>query len=83
MYAYAYSMTKVISLSNEAYEKIKSVKQQGESFSDVVLKLVKKVKKKPLSDFLGKWAGPETEIEDIKKILEEGRKKFKTREVNL
>ncbi|MBI2672192.1 antitoxin VapB family protein [Candidatus Woesearchaeota archaeon] len=50
-------MTKVISLSNEAYERIKSVKRSGESFSDVIIKLIGKTKKKPLSDFLGKWSG--------------------------
>ena len=74
-------MTKVISLSNEAYERIKSIKNSGESFSDIVIKLVPRIKKKPLSDFLGKWTGTEKEIGDIKKIIEEGRKKFKTREV--
>ena len=81
MYAYAYSMTKVISLSNEAYEKMKSIKNHGESFSDVVIKLFSKAKKKPLSDFLGKWAGSEKEIENIKDIIAEDRKKFKTRKV--
>ena len=81
MYAYAYSMTKVISLSNEAYSKIKAIKKPGESFSDIVIKLVNKTKKKPLIEFFGKWPGPESEIENIKKTLEEGRKNFKTREV--
>ena len=83
MYAYAYSMTKVISLSNEAYARMKAIKNPGESFSDIVIKLLNKAKKRPLSDFLGKWSGSETEIENIKKAIEEGRKNFKTREVNL
>ena len=74
-------MTKVISLSNEAYERMKSVKGSGESFSDVVIKLIGRTKKKPLSDFLGRWSGSETEIENIKKTITEDRKKFRTREV--
>ena len=82
MYAYAYRMTKVISLSNEAYERMKAAKKPGESFSDVVIKVIGRTKKKPLSDFLGKWAGSEEEFEKIKKTLEEDRKKFKLREVN-
>ena len=81
MYAYAYSMTKVISLSNEAYERIRSIKKPSESFSDVVLKLTNKNKKKSLMDFFGKWPGSEEEIENIQKIIDEGRKNFKTREV--
>ncbi len=46
------------------------------------IKLVNKTKKKPLSYFLGKWVGSEEEVENIKKTLEEERKKFKTREVD-
>ncbi len=40
-----------------------------------------KNKKRPLTDFFGKWIGSEKEIKDIKKIIKEGRKNFKTREV--
>ena len=50
-------MTKVISLSNEAYQTLKESKKPGESFSDVVLRIAKKKKKKSLLDFSGKWAG--------------------------
>ena len=35
-------MVKVISISNEAYESLKQIKGQTESFSDVILKLLKK-----------------------------------------
>ncbi len=76
-------MTKVISLSNEAYERIKSIKRSGESFSDIVIKLIPRPKKKSLLDFFGKWPGSEEEIENIKKIIEKGRKNFKIREVVL
>jgi len=55
-------------------KKFKSIKSSRESFSDIVLNLVKKSKKRPLTDFFGKWPCPETEIENIKKIIEKGRK---------
>jgi predicted CopG family antitoxin len=40
-----YSMTKVVSLSNEAYQTLKGMKKPGESFSDVVLRVAKEKKK--------------------------------------
>lgn len=36
MYAYTYMGTKTISLTDEAYERLKACKREGESFSDVV-----------------------------------------------
>jgi predicted CopG family antitoxin len=50
-------MTKVVSLSNEAYQTLKQLKKSGESFSDVVLRVVGERKKKSLLEFSGKWAG--------------------------
>ena len=38
-------MTKVISLSNEAYQTLKQLKKSGEAFSDVVLRVAGKRKK--------------------------------------
>jgi len=57
-------MTKVISLSNEAYQTLKDSKKTGESFSDVVLRIAKKKKKKSLLEFSGKWVG-----DDIDKVF--------------
>ena len=54
-------MTKVISLSNEAYETLKESKKPGESFSDVVLRIAKKKKKKSLLEFSGKWVGDDAD----------------------
>lgn len=71
-------MVKVISLSEEAYRKMKSLKQQGQSFSDVVLKLASK--SNSLGDLFGKWPGTSKEAKDIKEALSRQRKKFKTRE---
>ncbi len=59
--------TKTISLSEEAYRLLKEAKLPGESFSDVVKRMIKK---KPLSSFAGLWAELEDEkIEEIKKIV--------------
>ncbi|MBI3033362.1 antitoxin VapB family protein [Candidatus Woesearchaeota archaeon] len=73
-------MVKVISLSNKAYEELKALKQGHDSFSDVVIKLVEKKPKGNLMDFFGKWPGGKEELDKIAKILEEDRKKFKTRD---
>jgi len=51
------TMTKVISLSNKAYLILKNSKKPGESFSDVVLRVVGEKKKKSLLEFSGKWVG--------------------------
>jgi predicted CopG family antitoxin len=57
-------MTKVVSLSNEAYQTLKQLKKSGESFSDVVLRVAGERKKKSLLEFSGKWVG-----DDIDKVF--------------
>ena len=59
-------MTKVISLSNPAYEKLKGLKQGQESFSDVVLRLAEKGKKQSLLKFAGLWR----DIPEMDRIFE-------------
>lgn len=59
-------MTKVISLSEEAYKALKSVKRKNESFSDVVIRLVNMAKGRPLTEFAGKWTG-----DDVEQVLQE------------
>lgn len=46
-------MVKVVSLSDEAYEKLKNKKTSNKSFSDVVLELVDKKKKHTIMDLFG------------------------------
>jgi len=75
-------MTKVISLSDEAYAELKRLKGEGESFSKVVIKLVKKDRKEGIMEFAGVWKNKP----DAKKIFKEvikDRKKFKLREMRL
>ena len=81
MYVYMQRMTKVVSLSDEAYHGLKGIMAPGESFTGVVLRIVEKEKKKPLLDFFGKWPGNKGELDVIKKTLARDRKNFKTREV--
>ncbi len=72
-------MTKVVSLSDEAYRELEKLKKEGDSFSDVVLDLTKK-EKKPLSYFFGKWADKES-LDWLEKSIEKTRKETKMRGV--
>lgn len=65
------NMTKIISLSDEAYEKLKNMKEAKESFSKVVVRLSEKEEKKPLMAFFGAWAGDKKELDDFKKSDED------------
>ena len=56
---------KTISLSDEAYKRLASLKRKGESFTDVVLRLCSKTAKKPLASFAGSWIMSEEEITEI------------------
>lgn len=73
-------MTRVISLSDEAYGRLKATKKEGESFSDVVNKMASTAKR-DIMDSWGKWAGGKEELDRIEKMIYEDRKKFKLRTV--
>jgi len=73
-------MVKPVSLSNEAYEVLSKMKSTGESFSDVVLRLAEKDKKKfNIDDFAGKWA--DIDVTKMKENIAKDRKRFKLRTV--
>lgn len=76
MYAYT-NMTKVISISDDAYDGLKEVKSENESFSRVILRIIEKEKRKTVLDFFGKWPGPKNELDHLKKDLDNSRKNFK------
>ncbi|MEK6833581.1 MAG: antitoxin VapB family protein [Nanoarchaeota archaeon] len=71
-------MVKVISLSDEAYGKLKMIKRNM-SFSEVIVDLVERKKKRNLIDFVGVWS--KEEGAKIKKSVIENRKKQKMRSV--
>ena len=82
MHAYIYFMTKVISLSDEAYNDLKSLKGHDKSFSDIVRELTRKIKRKKLLDLAGAWADS-PEMDSIFENIFEERHKTKERNVKL
>lgn len=75
-------MTKVISISDDAYLFLKESKEEGESFSNVILRFAAE-KKIPIINFFGKWPITKREASNIKIELSNDRKNFKTREIKL
>ena len=65
MYMYIYPLTKVISLSEKAYNALRRMKRGRESFSDVVIRLTRDVEPKSLLEFAGRWTG-----DDIDEVFE-------------
>jgi len=59
-------MTKIISLSEDAYRILKRMKMGNESFSDVVIRITRDGGKRSLLESAGKWEG-----DDIGKIFKE------------
>ncbi len=72
-------MTKIISLADDAYDVLKILKEEGESFSGVIRRITEK--EKNIFDFFGKWPGTKEELNKISKEITRERKKFKTKEV--
>jgi len=54
-------MTKVISLSQKAYEALKRQKRQNESFSDVVLRMTRGAEPSSIIGFAGRWSGDDAD----------------------
>ena len=73
---------KTVSLSEEAYEKLRGVKKQGESFSQVILRLIDKKTKLQILDFAGAFEESSDEWELIEKRIYT-RRKEKSRVVDL
>jgi predicted CopG family antitoxin len=76
-----FAMTKVISLSEKAYQTLKGMKKPGESFSDVVVRIADRKKKKSILEFAGTWKG-----DDADKVLAQimkDRENLKSREFEI
>ena len=73
-------MVKVISLSEEAYEKLKSRKIDDKSFSDVVIGLVDKKPKKSIMDLFGALKNDKESIRAFEESYK-ARKNLKLRHI--
>jgi len=71
MYIY---MTKIISISDEAYETLKKLKN-GMSFTEIIIELSKE-KKKDIMDFAGAWGNKEA-LRIKKELMRERKIKFR------
>lgn len=69
-------MTKVISISDEAYNELSKMKN-GMSFSEVIITITKEKKRSNIMKFAGKWDN--NEALKIKKELMDERRKAKFR----
>jgi len=56
---------KTITISEEAYNMLASLKGEGESFTEVIKRAVGNLRRKPLSSFAGRWAGSPEEFDSI------------------
>jgi len=73
-------MVKVISLSNDAYDRLKRRKAENKSFSDVIVELTEKKEKRPLSELFGILKDDPETIKIFKSVVKD-RKNIKLRDV--
>lgn len=66
-------VTKTISLSDEAYDALSGVKQAGESFSDVAMRLARAHRQRNIMAFAGAWKGSAKEGEKLKRLIRKWR----------
>jgi predicted CopG family antitoxin len=71
-------MVKMVSLSNKAYSELKDVKNKDESFSDVILRLLKN-STKDIKRFAGILKDDKSELDWMEERISEDRKNNKGR----
>ncbi len=65
-------MVKMVSLSNKAYEELKKIKNENESFSDVIIKLLNK--NKNIDKFAGILSSENICLDSVEKEIMDERK---------
>ena len=73
-------MAKTITVSEEAYKLLLSEKREGESFSDVIIRLIKS-NKKNIMDYAGIWA--DISDEEVSKLFKDLEKMWERWNVNV
>ncbi|MFW9989411.1 MAG: antitoxin VapB family protein, partial [Candidatus Odinarchaeota archaeon] len=64
-----------ISLSDEAYNVLKNKKLKGESFNDLILRLLSKPEQKDIFNLKGTWKGSNEEVKNILDLIYKNREK--------
>lgn len=76
MYTYIYMASVNISLKQEAYERLASIKKPDESFSDEILRLTQTKTAASLMEFRGAWKDmPKGDIKEMDAAIKSGRRK--------
>jgi predicted CopG family antitoxin len=70
--------TKTISIDEEAYDRLKRKKNKGESFSEVIKRLIMPVKKNSPLDYFGIWDLNPEEMDVLKSSLKEFDEEFES-----
>lgn len=75
-------MEKTIKISNEAYDRLVSSKNEGESLTDVILREIKpNPMPKDIMKLFGAWTGESEEFEKIFGDIMNNRRSVETRDI--